>query len=43
MRKLRYLHRVGEIHTLTEQPRIINADYEYTYVSFKIPKKEKKE
>lgn len=42
MRKLRFLHKKGEIHTLTEQPRIINADSEYTYVSFKIPKNQRK-
>ena len=34
---LRLLHKQGKIHTLTEQSHIINTNYQYTYISFKIP------
>ncbi len=43
MHELRELHRNGEIVSLTENKHIINTNYEYIYVSFKIPKKEVKE
>lgn len=40
MRVLRELHEKGEIQTLSEQHFIINTSSRYTYVSFKIPKKD---
>lgn len=37
MRLLRELNKEGKINGLTEQPRLLNTDFEYTYVSFRIP------